>query len=262
MKFFFFAGLAAILVVGSGFEWAQQASMDLQFEAASVKAAPPGAPRSIYGCHGIDSPPSTQIPLGRCMFRNQTASTMIREAYPLALRYWNGSQVIGGPGWMDSSLFTVDAEAENPTSTTVDQLHQMLRTLLKEQFKLASHIETRDIASYAMVQSKDGFKLQPAEAALTRPPARTPGDRSLFANFQTLDDFAGMISLMSKMTIINRTGISGRFNITLNAAEVSGGDDTAPSIFSALPEQLGLRLEGQKIPFQFIVVDHIDKPQE
>ena len=261
MKSFFLAGMAAILVVGPGFEWAQQPSMDPQFEAASVKPAAPDAQRSIFGCHGIDFSPPTQVPLGRCIFRNQTASIMIREAYPLPLRYWNGSQVIGGPGWVDSSLFAVDAEAENPTSTTVDQLHQMLRTLLKEQFKLASHIETRDIAGYAMVQSKDGFKLQPAEAALTRPPARAPGDRSLFANYQTLDDYAGMLSLMSKMTIVNKTGISGRFNITLNAAEVGGGD-IAPSIFTALPEQLGLRLEAQKIPFQFIVIDHIDKPQQ
>jgi uncharacterized protein (TIGR03435 family) len=234
-----------------------------RFEVASIKPASSDA-TPVSGCHGADSPtPNGTIPLGRCLFRRQTIINILRFAYPLEPRLWSGSQIVGGPSWLKSDFFEIEAETESPEATTTAQLREMLQTLLKDKFRLAVHTETRELSGYYMLPVKDGFKLKKAVASLNSPQVaalRKPGDRSLFANFQTLGDYAGLLSLMTKMTIVDKTGIPGKSNIVLDSAET--GDELAPSIFTAMPEQLGLKLEAQKILFDFIVIDHIEKPVE
>jgi len=77
----------------------------------------------------------------------------------------------------------------------------------------------------------------------------------------TMTSYADLISMTMKMPIVDKTGIEGKYNIFLNSRE-TGGDDTSPSIFTALPEQLGLKLEAEKIPFKIFVIDHAEKPAE
>ena len=82
----------------------------------------------------------------------------------------------------------------------------------------------------------------------------------MFANNMTLTEYAGLLSMNVKAPVVDKTGIAGKYNIFLFSAET--GDETGGSIFSALQEQLGLKLESQKISFEIYVIDHAEKPSE
>jgi uncharacterized protein (TIGR03435 family) len=242
----------------------QVATAPLKFEVASVKPSLPDTRQSL-GCHSVDVSRTT-IPLGRCIFRHANLRTIIKQAYPLSIIGVSLLQerVLGGPAWIDGSPFDVEAKAEDPSTTTIDQLRQMLRTLLKERFQLSFHMETRQTSGYYMTPTKDGFKLKestgPLSSADYAAATRRSGGRPLVANNMTLTDYADLLSINVKAPVVDKTNIPGKYNIFLFSAET--GDETSGSIFSALQEQLGLKLEPQKISFEIYVIDHAEKPSE
>jgi uncharacterized protein (TIGR03435 family) len=193
---------------------------------------------------------------------------MVAQAYPISvsLRLAVGIEkvVSGGPEWIDGSYFDIEAKAEDPMAT-LDQLRRMLQTLLKDRFQLLLHAETREFSGYHMVPAKDGFKLNvsngPLTAAEYSAAIRNSGLRPFFANNMTLSEYAELIGMQLKMPIVDKTGISGKFNIFLDSAETGGGE-FAPSIFTAFQEQLGLKLEVEKISFEILLIDHAEKPSE
>lgn len=137
----------------------------------------------------------------------------------------------------------------------------MLQSVLKDRFQLAFHMETKEMSAYLMVQAKEGLKLKKSGGPPTAEEMRRrPAGRALFAPNMSLSDFADLLSVTMKIPILDKTGVAGNFTITLYSAET--GDDTAASIFTAMPEQLGLRLEPQKVPFPVFVIDHLERPSE
>jgi bla regulator protein BlaR1 len=228
------------------------------------------------------------LPGGRYTATNAPVRTLIRDAYAL-----QGFQLAGGPAWLDSGRFDVVAKVEgNPAP---NQVRLMLRALLAERFRLRVHSETRDLALYALMMSRTDGKPGPqlrqtgADCAQvapwlgTAPPAvRDPNPPCGFAGpgiegvmrFRgiTMEAFAKFLATPVRRPVIDRTGLTGDFDADLElTAELGppppppGAPDkfdrtSVPSIFTALQEQLGLKLYARRGPVEVIVIDRVELP--
>ena len=194
---------------------------------------------------------------------------LISTAYGLKC----SDQLVGLPSWTREDTYDIKAKmAENAVAAFQklsnreqwEQAALMLRPLLGERFKLAVHHETRELPVYALVIAKSGFKLKPSEAP------ESPG--GMVTNWGLIEIqggpigarfIAGLSDAVGRI-VIDKTGIMGNYDITLRWTpdEPSGDDDTGPSIFTALEEQLGLKLVRETSPVDVLVVDHVEKPSD
>jgi uncharacterized protein (TIGR03435 family) len=225
---------------------------------------------------------------------NVTLRELVEYAYQR--HAFDRREVTGGPAWVDSDRFDVVAKA--PSEHVVDpdgsfrQTWSMLGSLLAQRFKLKVHEENRDQTVYALMlagaDGKLGPKLRKSDidcGAVMKgqhppmqpgqgPPCglKTPPGR-LFANTFTMPAFASLLSGHVDRLVVDRTGLEGRFDFELEAAEIKappnykpGPSDLAlppaagPSIFIAVREQLGLKLEPQMAPVPIVVIDHAERP--
>lgn len=190
-------------------------------------------------------------------------------------------RILGGPKWLDSERFDIEAKVD---SSVVDQMRTlspeqsklqrqaMFQQLLADRFKLSVHWETRELPVYALVVAKNGPKLQVS----TKPGSGTSSGNGLFtAEGMTLVEISQSLTqeLATELgrVVIDKTGLAGRYDVTLkwtpetNGAPADNGTEDSsngPSIFTALQEQLGLKLESTKGPVQVLVIDHIEMPSE
>ena len=169
-------------------------------------------------------------------------------------------QLIGGPGWIDSEPY--DIVAKLPAGTKPEQLNGMMISVLTDRVKLSVHRETRDYPIYRLVVAKDGSKFRDSTAERTK---ATVAKGHLVIQHASLPIFASYLSggHVADRPVVDATGIKGIYDFSLDwAPEDSSRDGGAsgPSIFTALQEQLGLRLEAHKSPFEFVVIDHIERP--
>ena len=200
--------------------------------------------------------------------------------------------VENGPGWIDSERYTINAKSESDTSPGVMQ-GPMLQALLEDRFKLKAHFETKgDQPAYALTVAKGGPKLKPfvegsctwREKIMLTP---QPGDclrRNTFNGGKvvideqgiTIEEFRYIYLRISPFNaidgpVVDRTGLTGRYDIHLESVlsvppGLRQGDDNnapdGPTLFTALEDQLGLKLERIKAPKKFLVIDHIERPSE
>ena len=165
---------------------------------------------------------------------------------------------LAGPHSLDDARYDIDARVDHPVNKA--DLQRMLQTLLADRFKLALRRETRPVTAYVLVASSKGPKLAATES---NPPA-TPRvvDGEFVFTHVTLADFAEKLSTLAtvEQPVIDKTGIDGVFDITLRgvAQEIRKGDGTV--LFSALQDQLGLKLESRKVPIEVLVVTHAERP--
>jgi uncharacterized protein (TIGR03435 family) len=156
----------------------------------------------------------------------------------------------------------------------------MLQSLLLERFKLVSHRETKEVAVFDLVVAKGGAKLQLAPQDKECVPSATLGPchdffggrgRGLHAQSVTMADLAAELTDWADRIVVDKTGLGGLYNIETTpwtpdnpganfAAEAGTDPRNLPTLFSLLPEQLGLRLDGQKKPIQIFVIDKVEKP--
>jgi uncharacterized protein (TIGR03435 family) len=179
---------------------------------------------------------------------------------------------IAGPAWIDGEDYDVFAKAGR--AVPVDQLRQMLQTLLAERFKLALHRETKKQGVYALVVGSRGSKLNPVHQESTRRMFMQFNDGvagfDIVANMQR---FAEVVSMFTDRKVIDETGLPGVYSIALRVpmdanpfehmtpGVVFRGFGPASGIFSAL-EPFGLKLESQKAPVDFLMIDHIERPSD
>jgi uncharacterized protein (TIGR03435 family) len=209
------------------------------FDAASIKlsTAPPGSSSGI------------NEDTGRIAARYVTLKRCIRGAYdiPEAL-------IFGGPKWADDDRYDIDAKSTGPSGD--HELMAMLQQLLAERFKLVIHRETRPLAGFALVAGKKGITAKPSE-----PDARSVSNatgHSIEAAGYTMDRLAMKLSEVMHAPVTDATGIEGKFDFKLEWTR----DELQSAVFAALEEQLGLKLEGRKIPTEVIVIDSAQKPSE
>ncbi|MGA3205272.1 MAG: TIGR03435 family protein [Bryobacteraceae bacterium] len=236
---------ALILVLLSGAAYGQSAPAP-RFEVASVKPSMAGPGRSTGVATGH----------GRVTVGNETLKRCIMGAFNVGPH-----QIAGGPAWLDSDRFEIAAKSERAEDND-EVLMAMLRTLLAERFQLVVHRETRTVQALVLEVAKNGPKLEKAADG----PATTENGRGLIdAKVITMNRFAQVLSRQMELPVVDRTGLEGSFNLKLEWAPETVKPDameSRPSIFSAVQQQLGLRLESRKVAMEILVIDHAEKPSE
>jgi uncharacterized protein (TIGR03435 family) len=235
-----------------------QSPARLEFEVASIKRSDPS------GRGGGISP----LPGGQT-YRAQGAP--VKLIFRLMYRL-TPSQVSGGPGWLDTELYDIEAKAAKPS--TLDELHVMFQNLLADQFRLQFHKETRELPVYALVQDKSGSKMKVNEAG---------DDFKISIDAERGGKFVGTRVAMPYLSwwlsgivardgrpVIDKTELDKHYDFTLSfAPEFAKGAPIEtppegmldrPNIFDALKEQLGLKLEPQKGPVDIYVIDRAERP--
>jgi uncharacterized protein (TIGR03435 family) len=164
-------------------------------------------------------------------------------------------QIAGGPKWLDNDLFEIDAKASSPASAA--QMRLMLRALLEQRFKLSTHTETKPVAVYSLVVAKGGPKIQQAD---TSGPGASSSGSTLIRGTLDTGQLAQMLTRVLGRSVIDNTGLNGAYNVGLTWA--ADDDPSGPSLFTAVQEQLGLKLEPTKGPVETLVIDHAERPSE
>ena len=215
-----------------------------EFEVASIK---PAAPDSKYvGAYLI-------APGGRFMGINITVGRLIQQAYDV-----RDFQVTGAPSWIDSERYDIEGKAEG--WSTPAQLQPLVQALLAERFKLEIHRDTREMPIYALLVGKNGPKLK--ESTSGGGPAIGGSKGRINAHQVTLAMFAGRLGQVLGRPVVDKTGLKGEYDFVLEWTPDEVSDPSGPSIFTALQEQFGLRLEGQKGAVEILVVDRVVRPSQ
>jgi uncharacterized protein (TIGR03435 family) len=166
-------------------------------------------------------------------------------------------QVLGGPGWFDSDHYDITAKADG--ATTHSTLRSMTQALLEQRCQLKLHRETKDLPIYDLVVGKNGSKLRQVDS-----PGLGVGFSRGLLNGKGADmaTFAQVLSDQVDRVVVDQTGLSGfyEFTLTWTPDEAQLAEDPGPSLFSALQEQLGLKLEPAKGPVEILVIDNVEKP--
>jgi len=264
-------------------------SPSLGFEVGLIKPADAKQGGPVGGtCHGINSrsdgplgqmskAKGAGIPLGRCVFTRVNLRALIALAY--LNRFTDDSRILGGPNWLASETFDIEGKAEQPESASEAQLLAMVKTLLEDRFKLQLHRETRAADGFALVVARNGPKLQRSAGNEPNGGLMRIAGQPLAGRNATMDALTRTLAGVLGRPIVNRTGLDGGYNFTLTwtpgegesggflanlPAEVRDrlpkGDPNGPSIFTALQEQLGLRLESAKVPADVLVIDRVERP--
>jgi len=199
---------------------------------------------------------TTFPPGGRFSATNVWLKLLIRWAYGLP-----AYQVVGGEDWTSSlSRFDVEAKAEgNPSHK---QVLDMLQTLLTEQFKLRFHWITKEDAAYTLVLAKGGpkFKAAPADGTAAHTVETSRG--AITAKNGEMSRFVWFLAQILDRPVVDKTGLNGFYDFTfeLPSTILPSPDSVGPTIFDALEDQLGLKLQAGKGPVQFFVIDHAERP--
>jgi uncharacterized protein (TIGR03435 family) len=220
------------------------------FEVASIKPADPSA----YGSSARSTP-------GQFVMENMSLKEWMEIAFDVK------DFSLAGPPWLDSARFNVTARAPEPAAKwAVTQA--MLRNLLVERFKMAFHREPKMLPAYVLVVDKKGLKLTPSTA--TEGNSNTSEGRvvRITATHVTLADLADMLSQQLRGPVKDSTGLTGYYNVKLQYAPYDAAasesarskeDNPASSVFAALQEQAGLKLETRKTQVDILVIDYIER---
>jgi uncharacterized protein (TIGR03435 family) len=268
--------LAAVIVIGVGAPIGLSAQAPAatttkpSFEVASIKLNKSGE----QGARMLGQPG------GRVTVTNFSLRGLIRNAYRM-----QDFQISEGPGWITSDRFDINAKADGDPAP--DQMQLMLQSLLEERFNLVVHKETRDVPVYALVLAKadgkvgrnlvrsdiDCAALGRAKIAPPAPPLPTPseprpvpqcgmrtGNGRLTARAATIVQLGTTLASMVNRVVLDRTGLAGSFDIDLEWTPEQTVDTSGASIFTALQEQLGLRLDPARGPVEMLVIDRVEQP--
>jgi len=168
-------------------------------------------------------------------------------------------QLTGAPDWIRDERFDIVAKAAKPATDA--ELWSMVRPLLEERFKLKYHHESREASGLAMVVAKNGPKLKKSEGGSNNISA---AGGVITGRNVTMARLAGLLSSVMRRPVIDATGLDGTYDFLLDPKPyAAGGPLDLPSlIITAIPEELGLRLESRKLEMQVMVIDHIERPGE
>jgi uncharacterized protein (TIGR03435 family) len=262
------------------------------FEVASIKLN-----RSADLMTRVDAPK------GRFIATGITAKDLIAWAYAGISLPLRDNQLSGGPSWINSERYDIDAKLDDlqvealqklPPDQHILQIRLRVQSLLADRFKLVVRDETKELPVYALVIAKKGPKLQEAKPGDTYPNGiKGPDGRALPGMFWMesgqltgqaipMSDLVRMLSTQLGSTVLDQTGLKGIYDIALKWVPDQGSkrmflgtfgvkpatenpsppESSGPSIFTAIQEQLGLKLESTKGPVESLIIDHVERPSE
>jgi uncharacterized protein (TIGR03435 family) len=219
-----------------------QAPTPATFEVASVRPSPPN--------HGY----TAISPFGSERFTasNASLSYLIQLAFSVEGRH----QLSGAPDWLDSEFFDINAKAPDGAHLTYEQLQPLLQQLLQQRFHLAAHRETRNLPGYALLVVKGSPKLHITRGGA---PYGYIFSGKLRLQNSEIDSLAAALVSPVGRPVLNKTGIKGNYDIKLDYAPEGDTNSNLPNIFTAIQEELGLKLEPEKVPVSMLIIDHVDK---
>jgi len=271
---------AAVLLIAAAALAAQPQSKPApEFEAASVKVAPPPDGRGMSV--GMTGGPGSSDP-GRIRIMNESLKGLVETAYRMS--YWE----VSGPDWTDGQKFNIDATLA--PGTTKEQLGLMLQKLLADRFQLVVHRETKEVPLYRLVVAKSGSKLQPAapgQPSKDEPEANGPlkrdkdgypilrkgmgvamvagnsgGRARAQGHKEPIGSIVSLLSGQLACPVLDTTGLTGEYDYVLSwipshpgSGPGEAASDAGPDLFQAIQEQFGLKLERGKGPIEVLVID-------
>jgi len=224
-------------------------------------------------------------PGGRYVLVNASIISLVRAAYPV-----ESSEYIGGPDWLRNERY--DVTAIGPAGTERADIEPMLRTLLAERFHFKGRYETEVRAVYNLVLARGDGKLPPGLRRIdidceARRDANVRGDKppelprlpsgilpcsiamsysdavTVRSGGRTMAEFAQIpLTAMTERVVVDKTGLEGYYEFEVKFTEKPEADTDLPSLFTALQEQVGLKLESARAPVRVFVIDHIERPTE
>jgi uncharacterized protein (TIGR03435 family) len=196
-------------------------------------------------------------------FSSASVEKLLKFAYSI-----NGEQVIGGPDWLREAKYDINGRPDAEGEPTLPQQQEMIQKLLADRFQLKFHRETRELPVYAIRIAKGGPKLAPAADPARKPIEQTdhPGSATEHAySSAPISYFILVEQLFRDRPLVDQTSLTGKYDFKLryNADELNNADPSAsPGFFTAVQEQLGLKLDAVKAPVEVFVIDHVEKPSE
>jgi uncharacterized protein (TIGR03435 family) len=268
----------ALFLCGAGL--AQLPDAHPAFAVASVKKSLRPDPKQGMMIGATGGPGTNDPGLFSC--KNFDIGGLVAMAY--AIEHFQ----LSGPDWIGDERF--DVMAKVPEGATSEQFRLMLQDLLKERFRLAVHTEKKEMPVYELKVGKNGPKVKDSVGPpMGQPPSEVPSDRTVDGNGfpilppgrypwwtsnsnrsrrrvanMSMEEFAHDLSFLLMSPVIDSTGLKGRYDFTLSWMTESSGpavaaDDAGPTLFGAIQEQLGLRLDQKKGLADMLVIDHIEK---
>jgi bla regulator protein blaR1 len=287
-------GLAAVVAVAAPFlfgwatrtgqpdapQTADAANESFGYEVASIKLDKSGS----FGFRVLNTPDGFSA--------STTLQVLIGVAYGI-----KDNEIYGGPSWVSSEKYDVEAKMDQATADQVKKLgvtdkehalQHMLQTLLADRFQLTTHRETKELPIYSLVVAKGGSKLHEAKSGEIKGPDGRPlprgfhlirfGSGELTGQGLGMDEIADLLRRQTGRTVVDNTGLKGNYDLTLQwmpdqiapapngtggeGADSSTSSESGPSFFTAIQEQLGLKLESQKGPVEILAIDHVERPSE
>jgi uncharacterized protein (TIGR03435 family) len=289
------AAVAAIFAAGK----LVHAQQGLSFEVASIKPSNPNAGGGDGKTKGGGPGPRAGLDHGRLNFSSTLFGLIIR-AYGIAGCGEIKADCVlisGGPEWLKKDRFDIQAKMPDgsPDYTFLQflrgqapQIELMLQAMLAERFNLKFHREMKQLPVYALTVVKKGSKLKEASGEMIQlkdgtsvknqsllwTPAPLPdGTRSdhlirMFVRDQSMQSLVDSLSRLMDRPVLDRTGLKGTFDITMDYEKNQDGTDTpgadimGPAMFTAFQEQLGLKFESTRAPVEVLIIDHVEKPSE
>jgi uncharacterized protein (TIGR03435 family) len=245
-------------------------------QAAAASSAASAAPVPVYDVMSIkfnktlSGSTSVDVDDGRFSATNVSLKNLLAEGYDIRQELISG---ISGP--VESARFDLEAKVVDPDPTalkkmTREQRRNMLLPLLIERFQIQTHTETKTLPVYELVVAKSGSKCKPSadQAADADGDMSTNGHNAqvkITARKVTMSAFVKALSGRVDRTVIDKTGLTGNFDLDLlwtNDNNPDSGAEQLPTLFTAIQEQLGLKLQPSKGPVETLVVDHATMPSE
>jgi uncharacterized protein (TIGR03435 family) len=221
-----------------------------KFEVVSIRpsAASPGAGTSVDLFEG-----------GRIRIANEPVKLLLRMAFRM-----QNAQIVGGPAWLDTDRYDIEAKTGRPEKIARADMGPLMQSLLAERFRLQFHRETRELTVGALVAAKGGPKLK-AKAEGEGSGMNTSGDSKrsqLLATGTSMELLASYVGNRLDRIVVDKTGLTESYDFTLEWAPDETADSSAPSLITALRDQLGLRIEPRKSPVEVLAIDRIARPSE
>lgn len=221
-----------------------------QFEVASIKPIDPANPQKSVNLRG-----------GELKATSYSLKNLIQLGWDV-----RSFQVLGGPAWLDSDKYDVDAKPAVPleifASEGMRQFRLMVQSLLAGRFRLKLHPETQEMRVYFLVVGRNGPSPKRTAEAVGPGTSMRDGKGRLTATQIDMGMLAHDLGGELGVAVIDKTNLDGAFDITLEWNPDEDASGSSPSIFTAIQEQLGLKLDVGRGPVEILRVDHAERPSE
>jgi len=196
---------------------------------------------------------------GHVMAENITPSSMIQQAFGI-----RASQIEGAPGWIETDGFDLNATTGTTKDLSDIELQPYWQSLLSTRFQMKYHRETKEMQVYSLTVAKGGPKLPESASGgdTSTNLSKSREHTSLTSTHIAMPNFAALLGKRLDRTVLDKTGLTGIYDVKLEWSPDLSTDTGSASIFTALQDQLGLKLESGKGPVEIIVIDSLEKPTE